>query len=154
MRNKIQFLFILNLIFKISTTCLLEYNECIYLNGTYYSDSCCLPFICEKNNTRQCLYEPGIESTCIERYSGCENETIPCCTGLTCQKTQNTVNAFQQCQVLIVDPNEAICVVERNQCGGFTNILGQVWNGQTDCCPGLICNKISIYYSQCVKEVI
>lgn len=131
-------------------TCILEFNQCSDGNTTAkYYGTCCYPFVCfmTSYNYGQCQYINS-EINCVKREQDCINTSLNCCTGLVCTKVSNS---FSSCSPDIKEPTIETCVAEREQCGGYENLLGQTWNGKTNCCAGLVCKVSSNYYSQCIK---
>lgn len=152
MRKIYQFFFFFTLFKNFLCGCIAEWAQCFDGVNTY--DSCCYPFTCSStsNNYGQCQYK-HTDTNCIERYAGCvnlaSNSPQNCCSGLICTVSQS-VASWSSCEINTTGSSSA-CVSERNQCGGYGNILGQTWDGNTKCCTGLTCKQTSIYYSQCLK---
>ena len=80
-----------------------------------------------------------------------------CCSPLGCIVNQETGvgNCGATCNQIsgtcVTSPEtEPNCVTYREQCGGYVNFLGQIWNGYTSCCNSYICHQYSIYYFQCI----
>lgn len=145
MFSKICFSFLLILIFrKTSSKCLTELQKCSNEKGSTNYVVCCSPLTCVMGECQ--FVQTGID--CAQKNEICSTNA-DCCPNLKCLNASST---FSSCQIVILDPTVRLtsgCVADREQCGGFSGILGQSWDGTTTCCSG-ICTQISIYYSQCL----
>ena len=140
MFSKICLSFLLILFLKTSSPCIAEGQQCSNEESTNYV-VCCSPMTCVMG---QCQFvQTGTD--CAQRDELCST-TADCCQNLKCLNGSST---FSNCQADSTVRLTSACVADREQCGGFSGILGQIWDGTTTCYSGT-CTQISNYYSQCL----